>query len=196
MGIKSLRNSLKISILDKELGSSILFLRYTKDNYFWRKATLVNRRSDCVIWCISKIYLRCLRSQQAWKQFLKMLQFRALGYMLIQMYYSGVSWKKSYHHISQLSYADPMMQDGSEVQTHFPSLQQRVRLSVSFSISKAPVYFPIPSNNQTIQRNKISLGRRQTDSQMKAIHDEANKDRIYVQDPMAVHMSIQATANH
>jgi len=47
MGIKPLRNSLKIIILDKELGSSGLFLRYTKDNYFWRKAILVDRRSDC-----------------------------------------------------------------------------------------------------------------------------------------------------
>lgn len=88
-----------------------------------------------------------------------MLHFRALGYMLIQMYDSSVSQKKSYHHISQLSYK---MQDGSEVQTHFPSLHQRVCLI--FYI-KATVYFPIPSTNQTIQRNKISLGRRQTDSQ-------------------------------
>lgn len=74
-------NSVKTSIFDKELGSNILFLQYTNGSYFWRKTILVDR-SDCVIWCISKVYLRWLRSQWAWKQFLKMLQFRALGYIL------------------------------------------------------------------------------------------------------------------
>lgn len=61
MGIKSLQTSLKISILEKELCSSILFLRYTQDNHSWRKATLVNRRLD-VTWYISKVYRSWLRS--------------------------------------------------------------------------------------------------------------------------------------
>lgn len=100
-----IQNSLKTSIFDKELGSNILFLQYTKGTYFWRKAILVDR-SD---WCISKVYLRWLRSQWAWKQFLKMLQFRALGYILKKMYDSGMSWEQSQHHASQLSHTDAMM---------------------------------------------------------------------------------------
>lgn len=50
MGMKSLHNGLKINILHKELGSSILVLRYTPENSFLRKATPANRRSD-LIWC-------------------------------------------------------------------------------------------------------------------------------------------------
>lgn len=84
MGIKPLQNSVNISILSKELGSSILFLRYTQGNYFWRKATLVDSRLD-VIWCIFKVHLRRLRSWQAWEQSLNVLQFKALGYILILM---------------------------------------------------------------------------------------------------------------
>lgn len=103
-------NSVKTSIFDKELGSNILFLQYTNGTYFWRKAILVDR-SDCVIWCISKVYLRWLRSQWAWKQFLKMLQFRALGYILKKkkMYDLGMRWEQSQHHASQLSHTEAMM---------------------------------------------------------------------------------------